>query len=82
MINEAGTVNIADVMRENRRHVGSQIHEARIAAGLTLRQLEEQCGVTYANLCRIERGGLNVQLDTLARILHVLELEIDIVKGS
>jgi len=46
--------------------------------GLSLADMEEQTGMTRANLCRLENEGRNVQLRTLERYARALGCHIEI----
>jgi DNA-binding XRE family transcriptional regulator len=54
--------------------VGANLRAARLAAGLTLRQVAELTGITFQYLGKVEKGGKNLTLstmETLAAVLHV-----------
>ncbi|HVC95265.1 MAG TPA: helix-turn-helix transcriptional regulator [Pirellulales bacterium] len=46
--------------------------------GLSLADVEEQTGMTRANLCRLENEGRNIQLRTLERYARALGCRIEI----
>lgn len=51
---------------------GRTIRERRTKQGLTLEQLSDLSGVSYVTLSRVERGHLNVRLDSLLKALTCL----------
>jgi transcriptional regulator with XRE-family HTH domain len=57
--------------------IGQEFREARLAAGLTQRQVAEVVGISHTELSRIERGlALWVSFETLALIAAVLGLDV------
>ena len=54
------------------REVMASIVEARIAQGLSQKELADRCGMKAANLCRLENGNGNPSIATLAKIAHGL----------
>jgi len=46
--------------------------------GLSLTDMEEQTGMTRANLCRLENEGRNVQLRTVERYARALGCRIEV----
>lgn len=65
--------------QEVRQKIGTQISEARERKGYSLRELAEECGVSYVTISKIENGKFNVGLDVIARIASVLGLEVELV---
>lgn len=63
-----------------REYIGKRIAEIRQAKGLSIRQLAEACGVSFANIYKIENGKYNVSIDILGKICEALGCRIDIVK--
>ena len=63
------------------RTVIGRLRKLREEQGLSLADVEEQTGMTRANLCRLENEGRNVQLRTLERYARALgcQLEINLV---
>jgi transcriptional regulator with XRE-family HTH domain len=53
---------------------GAIIRQARIAKGLTLRQVGDAAGVGYNKLSRIERGEVDARLTTMIRIYKALDM--------
>lgn len=54
------------------REVMRSIVEARLAAGLSQKELAERCGMRASNLCRLENGNGNPSVATLAKVAHGL----------
>lgn len=63
-----------------REYIGKRIAEIRQAKGLSIRQLAEACGVSFANIYKIENGKYNVSIDILGKICEALNCRIDIIK--
>ena len=63
-----GDDNIADVIRR-----------ARVADGLTQKQLGERTGIPQSHISKIEKGGVDIKLSSLTEIGRALELEIQLV---
>ena len=68
--------------RVTRKAVGSAIARARNAAGLSVRDLADRCGLDAGHLCRIENGRMNVTIDTVAKICEALGLRLEAVSAS
>ena len=58
--------------QEVEREVIGSIVEARLAAGLSQKELAERCGMKASNLCRLENGNGNPSVATLAKIARGL----------
>ena len=58
--------------QETQRKVMASIVEARIAQGLSQKELADRCGMKATNLCRLENGNCNPSISTLAKIAHGL----------
>jgi transcriptional regulator with XRE-family HTH domain len=64
-----------------RRTVGQQIRAYRKEAGLTQEKLAEKAGLSYKYLGEVERGVVNVSLDSLMRLAKALKLNVaDLVR--
>ena len=50
------------------REIGRRVKEARVAAGLTQEDAAHAAGIDYKRWQRIESGGVNVTVRTLARV--------------
>lgn len=59
--------------------IGHQLAELRAQKGLSVRQLAELSGVSYANICKLERGRYNASIVILSKICNALDAQIDIV---
>jgi ribosome-binding protein aMBF1 (putative translation factor) len=59
--------------------LGLQFHDARVARGLTQRQLSDLSGVPQADISRIERGGGNPTEATLQRLARALERRLALI---
>lgn len=64
--------------QETEREVMESIVEARIAAGLSQKELANRCGMKAANLCRLENGNGNPSVATLSKIAHGLGKKLQI----
>ena len=64
----------------NREYIGKRIAEIRQAKGLSIRQLAEASGVSFANIYKIENGKYNVSIDILGKICEALGCRIDVVE--
>ena len=60
------------------REAIGKLRQLREERGLSLADLEEQTGMTRANLCRLENEGHNVQLRTLERYARALGCRLEI----
>jgi ribosome-binding protein aMBF1 (putative translation factor) len=59
--------------------LGLQYRDARVARGLTQRQLAELTGVRQADISRIERGAGNPTEATLQRLAAALHCQLALV---
>lgn len=59
-----------------RRIVGQQIRAHRKEAGLSQEQLAEKASLSYKYLGEVERGCVNVSLDSLMRIAKALKVKV------
>ena len=64
--------------QENRIKIGGQISAIRNKKGLSIRELAEACGVSFANIYKIENGKYNVSIDILGKICDALGYHVDI----
>ena len=65
-----------------RRTVGQQIRAYRKEAGLTQEKLAEKASLSYKYLGEVERGVVNISLDSLARIAKALKVKVqDLLDG-
>jgi transcriptional regulator with XRE-family HTH domain len=56
--------------------IGSAIRKLRLAKGLTLAELSEQCGVPLSTLSRVELGQNALNYEKLVRLCHVLDVDL------
>lgn len=66
--------------QENRLRIGRKVATIRKEKGLSIRELAEQCGVSYQNITKIENGKYNVSIDILWKLCEVLNCKLDIIK--
>lgn len=64
----------------NREDIGLQLARIRVKRGMSTRELAEQCGVHYSNICKIEKGAYNVSIDILSKVCAALEADIRIIE--
>lgn len=56
--------------------VGKRIREARLAAGLTMKELAQRIGVNQSSIARYEKGEFNrVGMDVILKISDVLNVD-------
>ena len=66
----------------HRERIGQRIAQLRKEKGLSLRQLSEECGITYQNINKIENGKYNTGIDILGKIADALGAEITLEKAT
>ena len=67
-------VNVSDV--------GNRVKQARSAAGYSLEDLAETCGLTIVEISRIE-DGIEIDMQYLKRIASALQTSVDqLVEGN
>ena len=59
-----------------RRIVGQKIRALRKQAGLSQEELAEKASLSYKYLGEVERGYVNVSLDSLMRITKALKVKL------
>ena len=59
--------------------IAEVLAEARVARGVTQRQLSMKTGIDQANISRIEKGNVAPSLQTLQRIAQALDLDLSII---
>jgi transcriptional regulator with XRE-family HTH domain len=60
------------------KELGRFVQKHREQAGLSLRDLEEQSGVTYSYIAKIERGDVDApSADKLLRLAKVIGVEVE-----
>ena len=66
----------------HRKVVGQNVRKFRKQARLTQEQLGEKANLTYKYVGEVERGSVNVSLDSLMRIAKALKVRIqDLLRG-
>jgi transcriptional regulator with XRE-family HTH domain len=63
-------------MHNFRKELGQRIRELRKTAGLTQEELGEKAELSYKFIGELERGQVNVSLDSIARIAQALGVKI------
>jgi transcriptional regulator with XRE-family HTH domain len=63
-------------MEKARKELGKKIREIRKIKGLTQEELGEKANLNYKFVGELERGKVNVSLDSLVRISKALEIYI------
>ncbi len=63
-------------INEVRKELGSKLKEIRKIKGFTQEVLAEKSNLNYKYLGELERGKVNVSLDSLLRISQALEINI------
>lgn len=59
-------------IRETRKKLGERIRELRKATGLTQEELGERASLNYKFIGELERGRVNVSLDSLVKLASAL----------
>lgn len=70
------TVWVCCVAFSYRRIVGQNIRTHRKQAGLSQESLAEKASLSYKYVGEVERGTVNVSLDSLMRIVKVLKIKL------
>lgn len=69
-------------MENIRRDVGKRIKELRKLCGFTQEELGEKANLNYKFIGELERGKVNVSLDSLFRIANALEIHVSDLFGK
>lgn len=70
-------IQIADI-----HHVGNRVKQSRLAAGYSLDDLALTCGLTSAEILRIE-DGVEIDMQHLRRIAPALQIPLDtLIEGN
>lgn len=56
--------------------VGKNLRAARLAAGLTLRQVAELSGILFQYVSKIENGEKNLTLSTIDNLARILRVDV------
>ena len=78
---ESEAVAQGDVFAEAFR-IAVQVMDLREKHGLTQAQLAQRCGMSQADISRIERGSTSPTTRTLQRIADALDAEVRLVARS
>ena len=62
--------------KEIRKGLGKRIRELRMSGGFTQEKLGEKAGLNYKFIGELERGKVNVSLDSLAKIAEALMVKV------
>jgi len=65
-----------DMREDIRKRLGMRIREMRKSAGITQEELGERASLNYKFIGELERGRVNVGLDSIARIAGALGVKI------
>lgn len=61
-----------DMIYESRKKLGERVRELRKSAGITQEELGEKAALNYKFIGELERGRVNVSLDSIVRIAGAL----------
>jgi len=61
------------------QEIAERLRAARVASGLSQRELSALAGVPQAQISRIETGAVNLRLSSLVALVHALDLELVLV---
>ncbi len=76
-VRDTAEVARQDLAPETRPHL--LLRAARIAAGLSLRELAGRAGTSHATLSAYEQGKKTPSVETFLRVLHACEYAVDFV---
>ncbi|MDI6743855.1 MAG: helix-turn-helix transcriptional regulator [Thermodesulfovibrionales bacterium] len=65
-----------DMREDIRKRLGMRIRELRKSAGMTQEELGERASLNYKFIGELERGRVNVSIDSIARIAGALGVRI------
>lgn len=66
-------MDLSTLLADYQQRLGNNVKAARLAAGLSQKQLSERCGIPQPNISEIENGNVNLTLETLVRLAAGLE---------
>lgn len=72
----------APVRYSHRRMVGQQIRLCRKQAHLSQEELAEKSDLSYKYVGEVERGSVNISLDSLVRIAKALKVKLRVLIGE
>ena len=64
-------------MEDYRQRIGRRIEQLRTDNNISQQQLAERSGVTQNNISRIEQGKYDPRADTLEKIAHAMNMQLD-----
>jgi transcriptional regulator with XRE-family HTH domain len=67
------------MMAYSTQQIASELKAARIARGLSQRALSELAAVPQSHISKIESGGVDLRISSLAEIARALDLEVMLV---
>ena len=62
--------------------IGSKIRAARLAAGMTQKELAEKSGYTFSSISRIEKGEIDLPISKVKTFSNVLKVPVDYIIGD
>ena len=63
---------------ENKLDIGKKIKNRRLSLNLRMDDVAREVGITRSTLWSIENGNGNYTIDTLLKLLHLLDMSIDV----
>jgi len=69
-------MSIRRIRDDMRKKLGERIRELRKSIGITQEELGEKAELNYKFIGELERGQVNVSLDSIVRIADALEVKI------
>ena len=62
--------------------IGSKIKAARLAAGMTQKELGDKAGYTFSTISRIEKGEIDLPISKVKTFSNVLHVPVDYIIGD
>lgn len=62
--------------------IGSKIRAARLAAGMTQKELGDKSGYTFSTISRIEKGDIDLPISKIKTFSNVLRVPVDYIIGD
>ena len=62
--------------------IGSKIRAARLAAGMTQKELGDKSGYTFSTISRIEKGEIDLPISKVKTFSNVLRVPVDYLIGD
>ena len=66
-------------MAYSTENMARELKMARLAKGVSQRELSERAGVPQSHISKIERGGVDLRYSSLVEIARALDLEVTLV---